>query len=400
MKKRIRSLLFVLALIVLCTGCGTNAFRNEARSEYKSQAASPNDARKGSSSGSEASVYRSAMDKIRNGDAAEGFRTLAEIPYYEDARSYLLGYEAVEYFLGTWKGVFSSDFRKGSDLFPKTWEVSFSLKGMTVEEYDSDASKNKYKITIPAAVSCDYSENGAAKQIRTTADAWILIDRGTGTGEERICFDVPGTNIYINIVEKSAQQSFCQFLDLNRVSKADVVNTFNCARQTTQVSESLGWRQNMKVAQETAAQQPSYSTGSSSPAVQKAVSYLRSSAFSRQGLIEQLEFEGFSHSDAVYGADHSGADWKQQAVLSAKSYLKSSAFSYEGMKDQLEFEGFTSSEAKYGADMCGANWNEQAVLMAQQYLRYMSFSRSDLIDQLVFEGFTRVQAEYGVGKAY
>jgi hypothetical protein len=35
----------------------------------------------------------------------------------------------------------------------------------------------------------------------------------------------------------------------------------------------------------------------------KAKSYLSFMSFSRDGLIDQLEFEGFTHSQAVYGAD-------------------------------------------------------------------------------------------------
>jgi len=41
-------------------------------------------------------------------------------------------------------------------------------------------------------------------------------------------------------------------------------------------------------------------------ALEKARSYLDFSAFSYTGLIEQLEFEGFSHAQAVYGADAVG----------------------------------------------------------------------------------------------
>ena len=66
------------------------------------------------------------------------------------------------------------------------------------------------------------------------------------------------------------------------------------------------------------------------------------------------------------------------------------------MVEQLEYEGFSHEQAVYGADNCGADWNEQAALMAQEYLDYSSFSRDGLIEQLEFEGFTRQQAEYGV----
>ena len=92
----------------------------------------------------------------------------------------------------------------------------------------------------------------------------------------------------------------------------------------------------------------SYSGGSTSyaktgkeGALNKAKSYLNSSAFSYTGLIEQLEYEGFSNSEATYGADNCGANWKDQALKKAKSYLTSSAFSESGLQEQLEYEGIT-----------------------------------------------------------
>ena len=127
-----------------------------------------------------------------------------------------------------------------------------------------------------------------------------------------------------------------------------------------------------------------------------AESYLRYSSFSREGLIDQLEYEKYSHEDAVYAVDKLEVDWNEQALKSAESYLNYSSFSYEGLVDQLEYEGFTSSEAKYGADNCGADWNEQAAKSAASYLEYSSFSKGELIDQLEYEGFTHEQAVYGV----
>ena len=88
-------------------------------------------------------------------------------------------------------------------------------------------------------------------------------------------------------------------------------------------------------------------------ALKSAQSYLRFSAFSRKGLIEQLEYEGYSHDEAVYGVDNVGADWNEQAVKSAESYLKHSAFSRKGLIEQLEYEGFTHEQAVYGVDQNG-----------------------------------------------
>ena len=131
-------------------------------------------------------------------------------------------------------------------------------------------------------------------------------------------------------------------------------------------------------------------------ALASAKSYLSFSEFSYTGLIEQLEYEKYSHEDAVYAADNCGADWNEQALKSAKSYLEYSAFSYTGLIEQLEYEGFTSDQARYGVDNSGADWMEQAVKSAKSYLDYSSFSRDGLIEQLEYEGFTHEQAVYGV----
>jgi len=146
-----------------------------------------------------------------------------------------------------------------------------------------------------------------------------------------------------------------------------------------------------------AASASSSETVSQSNARKKGASYLKSSAFSRAGLIEQLEFEGFENADAVYGADAQKADWNAQAVLKGASYLKSSSFSRSGLVEQLVFEGFTATEAEYGVAGNATDWNSQAAKKAASYLKSSTFSRRGLIDQLLFEGFTQAQAEYGAG---
>ncbi len=88
-------------------------------------------------------------------------------------------------------------------------------------------------------------------------------------------------------------------------------------------------------------------------AAKKALSYLAYSSFSRDGLIKQLEYEKFTHQEAVYGVDQSGADWNEQAAKKAKSYLDYSSFSRDGLIKQLEYEGFTPQQAAYGVQAVG-----------------------------------------------
>lgn len=124
--------------------------------------------------------------------------------------------------------------------------------------------------------------------------------------------------------------------------------------------------------------------------------YLNVMSFSREGLIHQLEYEGFTESAAAQAVDSLGINWNEQALKKAKSYLSTQAFSYKGLIHQLEYEKFTTEQATYGADSCGANWYEQASKKAGEYLRVMSMSRSRLKSQLIYEKFTAEQAEYGV----
>ncbi|MGX1810985.1 Ltp family lipoprotein [Nocardia sp. NPDC055321] len=91
---------------------------------------------------------------------------------------------------------------------------------------------------------------------------------------------------------------------------------------------------------------------------------------------------------------------QRNAIQSAQQYLDFSAFSRSGLIDQLEYEEFSTADATFAVDSLDVDWNEQAAKSAKQYLEYTSFSRSGLIDQLVYEGFTRAQAEYGANAAY
>ncbi|WP_425310552.1 Ltp family lipoprotein [Ammonicoccus fulvus] len=87
---------------------------------------------------------------------------------------------------------------------------------------------------------------------------------------------------------------------------------------------------------------------------------------------------------------------QRQAVRKANDYLDYSAFSRKGLIDQLEYEGFSTADATFAVDNIKVDWNEQAAKKAQDYLDYSAFSRQSLIDQLEYEGFTTKQAEHGV----
>ena len=85
----------------------------------------------------------------------------------------------------------------------------------------------------------------------------------------------------------------------------------------------------------------------------------------------------------------------KNALRSANNYLQFMAFSYQGLIEQLEYEGYSTAEATYAADNCGADWYEQAAKKAKSYLNFMGFSKKRLVEQLEYDGFTHEQAVYG-----
>ncbi|MDQ0733121.1 Ltp family lipoprotein [Arthrobacter sp. B1I2] len=94
-------------------------------------------------------------------------------------------------------------------------------------------------------------------------------------------------------------------------------------------------------------------TISQQSAQRKAGDYLKFTAFSRSGLIDQLVYEKFSLADSTWAVDHMTIDYNEQAAKKAKDYLKFSSFSRSGLVDQLLFEGYTAEQAEFGASTTG-----------------------------------------------
>lgn len=168
----------------------------------------------------------------------------------------------------------------------------------------------------------------------------------------------PGISIYINDTKLNPT-------DAN--GKSVEVFTYNGTTYlpVRAISEALGQQvqwdgstQSVYIGSHSAAQQPqqqpqqqtSSVTTEQKNALKKAQSYLDFTSFSRQGLIEQLEYEKFSTEAATYAVDNCGADWYAQAVKKAQSYLSFTSFSLQSLIEQLEYEGFTHDQAVYGAD--------------------------------------------------
>lgn len=101
-------------------------------------------------------------------------------------------------------------------------------------------------------------------------------------------------------------------------------------------------------------------TGPQKNAIRSAQNYLGFSAFSRQGLIDQLSSpygDRYSVDDATFAVDSLSVDWNDQAAKAAENYLKLMGFSCSGLVDQLSSphgDKYSKSQAQHGAKAAGA----------------------------------------------
>jgi colicin import membrane protein len=116
-------------------------------------------------------------------------------------------------------------------------------------------------------------------------------------------------------------------------------------------------------------------------------------------LLEELRKEGEAKREAE-AAEPTMTSSQENAIESAQSYVDMSGFSKEGLIEQLQFEKFSKADAQFAVDHIDVNWNAEAVESAEGYLDMSGFSKPELIDQLEFEGFTPAQAAHGVSQAY
>ncbi|MCG3841175.1 Ltp family lipoprotein [Psychrobacter sp. Ps1] len=169
---------------------------------------------------------------------------------------------------------------------------------------------------------------------------------------------------------------------------------------------------------------PTNITNAQKNAVRTAHSYLESSGFSRDGLIEQLEYDGYTGSDATIAVDSLDMNWIKQAKKTAKSYLQDSGFTRNGLIEQLEYDGYTSSDATTAVDSLNlsqsksdkpeqsqtetveftpknsadlTNPQKNAVRSAKDWLEYSAYSRKNLIETLSqSDGYTIRDATFAV----
>lgn len=137
-------------------------------------------------------------------------------------------------------------------------------------------------------------------------------------------------------------------------------------------------------------------------AFKRAISYLSGSGFSYSQLVSQLEYEKFSHEDAVFVVDNSKVDWNEQAVISAKTTLAAGGKSEKELKEMLIYEKFSEEQANYAIKNVNADYYEQAVYQAcfYKYSSSSSYTKEEATDRLKSRGYTAEEIEFAIKTVY
>lgn len=260
------------------------------------------------------------IETTQEGSGFKSFNSsgdMIELTYKEsENRVYLLLTKMEDYKEMIWPTIgLATTIPKPTSIYGKIKRDETNSFGAIIGKTEKDEYNNYVQAVKDAGYVIDYYNTGKSYSAKNSNGASIRVE-------------------YISFNSYSISASAKKEETTNEATTTTASPTTTTQRQTTTTTKKSA-------------------TVSQQNAVKKAKSYLNFTAFSRKGLIEQLEFEGFTHDDAVYGVDNVGADWNEQAVKKAKSYLDFTAFSRKGLIEQLEFEGFTHEQAVYGTEQNG-----------------------------------------------
>lgn len=183
--------------------------------------------------------------------------------------------------------------------------------------------------------------------------------------------------------ETSRTDTSSTFTHLSRNDKIDIL--VSVIRKEDSLGGNVSEKEEEKILSEVAAE---YGITEFDIMVLELDGDLLREAYAKTASVSYAPSSGKSGGKAGYSLE------EKNAIQSAKNYLSFMAFSRSGLIGQLEFEGYSNKTAVAAVDSLSVNWNEQAKKSAETYLSIMPLSRKELIAQLIYEGFSESQAQY------
>ncbi len=239
--------------------------------------------------------------------------------------------------------------------------ISFALVGITSQKEEHVTESTSTTEIVEKAESS--STDSVVVELKLDSEELEVDEEGNAiiTG---VTNSGASVSVGLGIIGDSAEADKDGKFSLNYSLSGDEATelTINSKLDDSQASAKITIKPNAKVLaqkkEEKAAQEAAASKEKEEASLpreyvnakQAAIDYLNYTAFSKEGLYDQLIYEKYPDDAARYAVDNVDVDWKSQALAMAKDYLDYSSFSDSGLYEQLIYEKFTSEEAQYAID--------------------------------------------------
>lgn len=395
MKKRILSLICAAAL--LTAGCGsassgktgsiqkTNPFKEASSASTSVETAASSSSESTASASSEASqssdetssLYTFQLETLAFqvpqdfwGDPTEGGDSLTFFYHYENDESDMA---MLQFQSEDGQGMSADEFRGMKDDIAEGY-----LEGMETSDSISDTDTSEVvDAELGGLPGVYFTAKASYSNVPLDAEVYIVIDESEDKLLAVAYFKTSG-------ISSETDDAFQNIIDT--------------AVPADQVTVSAPSEESSSSSSDESAASGSSSAGTNNDkdaALKEAEESLQYSDFSHDGLVDYLEYDGFTHEAAVYAADNVEVDWNEEALNSANDYINYSPMSESGLKGQLEFEKYTDDEVNYAMDHIDADWNAEALEDLKEWKAYDSTKSDDEIrDMLELDGFTDEQIDY------
>jgi SOS response regulatory protein OraA/RecX len=107
---------------------------------------------------------------------------------------------------------------------------------------------------------------------------------------------------------------------------------------------------------------------------------------------DEVSFDNFEVADPTENSSLG----ETNALKAAENYLDLMAFSKSGLADQLEYDGYTEKQIEFAVNNCYVDFAAEAAEAAENYIEIMAFSKQELTDQLEYDGYTENQIRFAL----
>ena len=229
-------------------------------------------------------------------------------------------------------------------------EESSSTESTTAQVTTAAATQptTKNQTETAAATTADSNSSYASAKEAAVADAKKFLEKANYSYQ-----GLYNDLVYMGYADEDADNCGADWSEQAvKRAKALAANGITNYDNLVEKLESEGFTgEQAAVGAQAAAQ--SQESGQNDDVIAAAKKYVETGNYTYTSLIDKLQQDGYSTGDAEYAANNCGADWNGMAANEAKKLIDGGVTTKEEIVDQLIFKGYTYQQAVHGAEANG-----------------------------------------------